>query len=141
CSAADGRVDAALVRDLYDGEVHYADAEIGRLLEWLRGKGLLEKTLVVVTADHGESLGEHRYWFEHGRDAYETTCRVPLIVRLPGPGSDRGVRDGDFSLADLAPAILGWLGLPPLRSDDARAHAVFTEKVDRTERAGAVQSK
>src|SRR5262249_10524378 len=99
CSTADGRVDAALVRDLYDGEVHYADAEIGRLIEWLRGKGLLEKTVVVVTADHGESLGEHRYWFEHGRDAYETTCRVPLIVRLPARAPGR--RDDDFSLADL----------------------------------------
>jgi arylsulfatase A-like enzyme len=164
CAAADGRVDAARVRDLYDGEVRYVDAEIGRLLDALRAAGELEKTIVVVTADHGESLGEHRCWFEHGRDAYETTCRVPLIVRLPAggaPGAPRptpGVRGGDLSLADLAPTILDLLRLPPLAradgpgvrgvsrvdllaGDPPAPRPVFAERVDRTERSGAVQAK
>jgi arylsulfatase A-like enzyme len=162
CRTADGRVDAAAVRDLYDGEVHYADAEIGRLLDALRSRGQLEKTLVLVCADHGESLGEHRTWFEHGRDAYETTCRVPLIVRFPAsmqPKPRPGARDGDLSLADLAPTLVDLLDLPPLQSalksdwvrgvsrkalfaaDDLSAHPVFAEKVDRAERSGAVQSK
>jgi arylsulfatase A-like enzyme len=144
CRTSDGRVDAALVRDLYDGEVHYVDAEIGRLVDALRAKGLLEKTLVVVVADHGESLGEHEYWFEHGRDAFETTCRVPLIVKLPSSSGARaapGVRNDDFSLADLAPAILAWLGLPEMRTTDPAAHAVFAEKIDRAVRFGALQSK
>ncbi len=145
CRTPAGRTDAALVRDLYDGEVHYVDAEIGRLLDALRAKGLLEKTLVVVVADHGESLGEHRFWFEHGRDAFETTCRVPLIVRLPASAGARAapaVRNEDFSLADLAPAILDWLGLPKLRDTPAPAgHPVFAERIDRNRRLGVLQSK
>jgi arylsulfatase A-like enzyme len=145
CRTPDGRVDAAAVRDLYDGEVHYVDAEIGRLLDAVRARGLLEKTLVVVVADHGESLGEHKCWFEHGRDAFETTCRVPLIVRLPATGGTRaapGVVDEDLSLADLAPRILDWLELPKLR--DAQApdgHPVFAERIDRARRFGVLQSK
>jgi arylsulfatase A-like enzyme len=161
CRMDDGRVDAARVRDLYDGEVHYVDAEIGRLLEELRRTGTLEKTLVVVSADHGESLGEHRYWFEHGRDAYEATARVPLVVRWPSILPDRpapGVRNGDISLVDLAPTLLDLLDLPPLvtpsgtsvrgesrrdliERDSPRLHPVFVEKVDRADRPGAVQSK
>lgn len=159
---ADGRIDAARVRDRYDGEVRYADAEIGRLLEALRATGALANTWVVVVADHGESLGEHRYWFEHGRHAYEVTCRVPLIVRPPDGLRARpapGVRDGDVSLADLAPTLCDWLDVDPLRSpprtrgprgrslaallarDAPRARAVFCEKVERTEKLGAIQTK
>ncbi len=156
--ATDGKIDAALVRDLYDGEVHYVDDEIGRLIRQLRESGALDNTIVVVTADHGESLGEHDYWFEHGRDAYEASCRVPLIVRLPGPPAQVGRRSGDVSLADVAPTLLELAGLPPLdlsmargprgtsraslvRADDSTPHAVFVEKVDRTEQDRAIQAK
>ncbi len=154
----EGRIDAALVRDLYDGEVHYVDHEIGRLLARLRERGMLDDTIVVVTADHGESLGEHEYWFEHGRDAYEASCRVPLIVRVPGDAGARGRRAGDISLADIAPTVLELAGLPPLdlsiaggprgasraslvRSDGGPPHPVFVEKVDREGPDGAVQVK
>jgi arylsulfatase A-like enzyme len=143
CRTPAGRVDAALVRDLYDGEVHYVDAEIGRLVDALRANHLLDKTLVVVVADHGESLGEHRCWFEHGRDAFETTCRVPLVARLPASAEARaapGVRNEDFSLADLAPTILDWLGLPKFR-DTPASHPVFAERIDRAQRFGVLQSK
>jgi arylsulfatase A-like enzyme len=160
--AADGRVDAARVRDHYDAEVHYADAEVGRLLDALRARGLLENTLVVVTSDHGESLGEQDYWFEHGRNVSEATVRVPLVVRWPASLASRpapGVRGGDVSLCDVAPTILALLDLPPLapragdgfvrgtsrldawRADVADEHPVFSEKVDRDEQQGAVQSK
>lgn len=158
----DGRIDAARVRDRYDGEVRYADAEIGRLLDALRASGALANTWVVVVADHGESLGEHRYWFEHGRHAYEVTCRVPLIVRPPDRLADRpagAVRGGDVSLADLAPTLCEWLDVDPLRApprargprgrsvasllarDAPRPRPVFCEKVERTEKLGAVQTK
>jgi arylsulfatase A-like enzyme len=156
--SADGSIDAALVRGEYDGEVRYVDFQIGRLLERLRESGALENTIVVVTSDHGESLGEHDYWFEHGRNAYEASCRVPLIVRMPSQRSSVGRRSGDVSLADLAPTLLELAGLPPLdlsiargprgisrasliRSDDTAHHAVFVEKVDRTEQDRAIQGK
>ncbi|HZN04807.1 MAG TPA: sulfatase [Candidatus Polarisedimenticolia bacterium] len=68
----------------YDGEVAYADAAIAELLRGLDALGGTEKTIVVLTADHGESLGEHDYFFEHGAYLYEPTVRVPLIVVAPG---------------------------------------------------------
>ncbi|MCB9903576.1 MAG: sulfatase [Planctomycetes bacterium] len=156
---ADGRVDAARVIDRYDGEVHAVDAEIGRLLDVLRASGELENTLVLIVADHGESLGEHDYWFEHGRYAYEATCRVPGILRVPDAlahGDPVGVRDGDLSLCDLAPTILDLLRLPRLSPAgdgprgtsrtrllelDEAPRPVFCEKVERAEKSQAVQTK
>jgi arylsulfatase A-like enzyme len=156
----DGTIDAARVRALYDGEIRFADAEIGRLLAALEAAGRLANTLVIVTADHGESLGEHRYFFEHGFYAYETTQRVPLLVRGPGVVPRR--IDADMSLADLAPTLLELCGLPPLpappgsdpdgprgRSQAAllrgaaapAPHAVFSEKIERQDLAGTVQIK
>ena len=159
----DGGVDAGRVRALYDGEVRYVDAELGRLMDELRAAGLLENTLVVVCADHGESLGEHDYWFEHGRYAYEATCRVPLLVRFPDGFEDRpepGRRESDIALADLFPTLIDVLRLPRMRyaggdfsgvrgrsramalmEDRGSDEAVFSEKVERAEKARAVQSK
>ena len=158
----DGRVDAARVRDLYDAEIRYVDAELGRVLDHLRAGGRLDDTLVLVTADHGESLGEHRYWFEHGSYAYQATCRVPLIVRWPRAreGLLRGWVSAPVSLADVAPTVLELAGLPPLPSPSSPAHAgrsllelcdptraarrepvVFLEKVERAELDRAVQIK
>jgi arylsulfatase A-like enzyme len=159
----DGGIDAGLVRALYDGEVSYVDAQIGRILRRLRGTGLLENTLVVICADHGESLGEHDYWFEHGRHAYEATCRVPLMVRFPDSFDDRpapGLRTADMSLVDVFPTLIDVLRLPRLRptgtalssirgksrapalmEDRASGDAVFCEKVERAEKERAVQAK
>jgi arylsulfatase A-like enzyme len=147
---ADGTIDAARVRDRYDGEIRSTDAEIGRLLERLRAAGSLERTLIVVTADHGESLGEHLYWFEHGVYAYQSTCRVPLIVRVPRGA--RGSRRGEVSLVDLAPTVCELVGVAPgslagtsraalFERDPPAPRAVFSEKVERAELGGAVQIK
>ncbi len=161
---ADGRIDANQVRDLYDAEIHYVDSELGRLFDALRADARLKNTLVIVTSDHGESLGEQRYWFEHGLYAYESTGRVPLIVaRLDqaSPASERpsALTPALVSLVDLAPSLLALLGAPATlrtaqlagRADrtllDPRAPArervepVFCEKVERAELAGAVQIK
>ncbi len=77
----------------YDGEIAFADSQVGRLLDWLRSSGKDERTIVVVIGDHGEGLGSHREE-EHGFFIYDYAVRVPLIVRLPGgrrrePGSPR----------------------------------------------------
>jgi len=157
----DEMIDAARVRDRYDGEISFVDAELGRLFDELRAAGALEDTLIIVVADHGESLGEHNYWFEHGRHTYEATCRVPLLIRLPDNFEDRpapGVRSGDVSLADLAPTLLellSWKPLPPSSAESAAGESfvpllledipsgrpVFSEKVDREELQRAIQSK
>ena len=155
------RFDAARVRDRYDGEISYVDAELGRLFDELRESGAFKDTLIIVVADHGESLGEHDYWFEHGRHTYEATCRVPLLIRLPDDFDERphpGVRAGDVSLADLAPTLVELLSLEPLPASTRRAAEgrsfvtllskdrqsdgpVFSEKVERAELQGAVQAK
>jgi hypothetical protein len=67
----------------YEGEVAFMDAEIGRLLAALDHTGLRNNTVVVAVADHGESLGEHDYYYDHGRYVYEPSMRVPLIVAPP----------------------------------------------------------
>ncbi len=96
----------------YHAEVRYVDAEIGRLLAALRQYQLADRTLVVVTSDHGEGLGEHQET-THSYFVYDTTMRVPLIFwaprLIPEP---RRVRDL-VRLIDVAPTILDLVGLPP----------------------------
>ena len=72
----------------YDGEVAYVDEAVGRLLAFLRDQGLADGTMVVLTGDHGESLGEHGE-LTHGFLAYNTTLWVPLVIRVPGKKPSR----------------------------------------------------
>lgn len=102
----------------YLGEIAYVDAQLGRVVEVLRARGALEHTLVVVTADHGESLGEHGE-AGHAYTLYDAALRVPLIVRGPGvPGGT--VRRGVVSTVDVAPSVLAAAGLDPLPGSDGR---------------------
>jgi arylsulfatase A-like enzyme/cytochrome c-type biogenesis protein CcmH/NrfG len=95
---------------LYDGEVAFADEQVGRLLQFLKEKGLYQNTLIVLTGDHGESLGEHGEK-THGFFIYNATMHVPLIIRLPENAVPRAVAD-PVSLVDLLPTVLGEVGLP-----------------------------
>lgn len=72
-----------LLIDLYDAEIRYNDARIGEFLAALRERDLLEESLLIVTADHGDAFGEHGY-YEHPRYLHDEITRVPLIVRPPG---------------------------------------------------------
>jgi tetratricopeptide (TPR) repeat protein len=95
----------------YDGEVAWSDELIGRLDEALRRLGLREDTLLVVTSDHGEGLGEHRETL-HGYFVYETTLAVPLLMR--GPGVVPGTRiESLVQTVDLFPTLVEMLGLEP----------------------------
>jgi choline-sulfatase len=91
----------------YDGAIAFDDAQVGRLLETLAGRGLDKNTVVAVTADHGESLGEHGE-LTHGLLLYEPALAVPLLVRAPGLAPRR--LDTPVSLVDLAPTLAGLLG-------------------------------
>ncbi|MHC5045170.1 MAG: sulfatase [Planctomycetota bacterium] len=75
--------DFAAFSDLYDGAVAYQDSRMGEALDHLRTRGLLDKTLLLITADHGENLGDHDL-LGHEFCVYNTLLHVPLIVRLPG---------------------------------------------------------
>jgi arylsulfatase A-like enzyme len=102
----------------YDAEIRYMDEQIGRVLAELELLGLRSRTLLAFSADHGESLGEHDYWFEHGRLPYDDSVRVPLI--LAGPGLEAGhVVDSPVELRALLPTLLDLAGLPPLAESDA----------------------
>jgi arylsulfatase A-like enzyme/thioredoxin-like negative regulator of GroEL len=123
--------------DPYSGEVAYVDSQVRRLLEYLKWRGLEGRTLVVLTSDHGESLGEHGEK-THGFFLYDATLRVPLIVRLPGRiPAGRRVEEA-ATLADLSPTILDLLGLPP----NPRSHgvALFAAPAARLDRALWAQS-
>lgn len=88
----------------YDGEIAFADAQIGRLIAFLKANGLYRNTLIVLAGDHGESLGEHGEK-THGFFIYNATLHVPVIVRLPG-NSAASVVSEMVSLADLMPTVL-----------------------------------
>ena len=101
--------------DPYDAEVAYADAMVGRLLADLRAAGQLDRTLIMVTADHGESLGEHGER-THGVFVYDATMRVPWIISTGAGGSGLGAGAGSASdalvrLIDLAPTVLDLVGV------------------------------
>ena len=77
----------------YDGEVAFADAQVGRVLEWLNASGRAARTIVAVTGDHGEGLGDHGE-ATHGMLAYDSTLRVPLVVVLPPEGGSHRIGGG-----------------------------------------------
>ena len=97
----------------YDAEIRYMDSQIGRLLGALVDLGLDEKTLIVLTSDHGEGFGEHDYYFEHGRLPYDGCSRVPLIVRLPGRAASPPFIGEPAALIHIVPTALEILGVSP----------------------------
>ena len=93
----------------YDGEIAFTDAQIGRVFEWLRTTGRDQDTIVVALADHGEGLGDHRELM-HAVLVYQSTMRVPLIVK--GPGIPAGVVvPARAGTVDVAPTVMGLLGV------------------------------
>src|SRR5207249_12152761 len=95
----------------YDGEVAYADAQLGRLLDFLERQGLRGRTLVVVTSDHGEGLGEHGEE-EHMMFLYDSTLRVPFLLSWPGVLPAGARVNGQLRSVDVLPTLLDLLGLP-----------------------------
>ncbi len=103
----------------YAGEIAFVDTQIGRLLAGLHERFEAEGTLIALTSDHGESLGEHDE-LTHGFSLYDATQRVPLL--LAGPGLPPGVVvDTPVRLADLAPTLLELVGAPPLEGVEGRS--------------------
>lgn len=114
----------------YDGEIVGTDLQIGRLRDWLEKKGELEETLIVLTADHGESLGEDNYYFQHGKRLNESSLRIPFLLRHGALPSGKKV-DAPISLIDVYPTIAALVGLPPPRDVDGQdvSGAVFGQSL------------
>ncbi len=93
----------------YDAEIRFIDESLGRLFDKLDELGLGERTLVVLTADHGEGLGEHGEYFAHGANCYEPTASVPLYLLHPALPGGRLVTD-TVSLVDVLPTLRDLFG-------------------------------
>ena len=103
---------------LYDGEIRYADDEVGRVLDHAKARGLDRGTLVVLTSDHGEEFLEHGSW-EHQKTLYEEVIRIPMVVA--GPGIQPRKEKWQTSLLDVMPTILAWTGVPASPSQQGRS--------------------
>jgi arylsulfatase A-like enzyme len=101
------------IADRYDNGVRYVDDGLGALVDLLEERDLLDDTLLVITADHGETLTERpEVWFTHDPYLYEETLRVPLILRLPGGAHAGRVVEGGLARSiDILPTFLDWAGL------------------------------
>ena len=95
----------------YAGEIAYTDHCIGQVVNKLKDLGVLDKTLIIITSDHGEMLGEHGEK-THGYFVYQSAIKVPLIFRLPGEVKARSVKEL-VGLADIVPTVCGFLGMEP----------------------------
>ena len=104
---------ASRLSDPYLGEIAYADEQVGRLLATLEELRLAQRTLVVLTADHGEARGEH-HEDTHGMFLYDATLSVPLIFRCPAVISPGRRVAAQVRLIDVTPTILALLERPPL---------------------------
>ncbi len=100
----------------YDGAIRYVDFQVGRLIEHLKKKGLMEDTLIVLTSDHGEGFGEHNIYFEHGEYLYEENLKVPLV--LIHPKLPQKVIESQAQLTDIMPTVLELMDIPLIDEAD-----------------------
>lgn len=108
-------------RACYAAGIRKFDRELGTFFEKLEEKGLMENSLIVLTADHGEELWEHKEW-GHGFNLYSEAIRVPLLIRLPGGKKGGQVIDSLVGLIDLMPTLLSFCKVdfrtPPIQGKD-----------------------
>ena len=104
----------------YDAEIRYFDESLHELVQGIRGMGLWDRALTIFTADHGESMGEHEYYFAHGDFLYPGQIHVPLIVWNPQEPAFRGRRDAIVQSSDIATTVLSFAGIDPVESIPGR---------------------
>ena len=115
--------------ELYRKEITYNSDQVARLLDTLDEMGIADNTIVVFTADHGHSLGEHDYWYHHGEFLYDASMSIPLIIKAPGQLEAGGIVEDQVRSIDVMPTLLGLA--------DVRHTGPEMDGVDlRTERAG-----
>lgn len=122
-----GKADTARLRAVYMGLVAEVDHHLGRVLAWLDETKQMKNTLIVVTGDHGEMLGDKMMW---GKESvFDPAYHIPLIIRDPDnrPTAGRRVKAITESI-DIAPTILEWMGRTPPPAMDGRSLAPFMQR-------------
>jgi len=102
--------DRKYLNALYDGDINYTDAQLGRFIQHLKEKNLYDNTLIIITSDHGEHLGQHDLT-EHGGPPWDSVIRIPLILRLPKKIAAGTRILGLTENVDILPTIVGLLNL------------------------------
>lgn len=108
---------AASVGDLYDSKIRELDDYLQEVIKHVTSSNLKKNTLIVITSDHGEEFLEHGQW-EHGKNLYDTSIKVPLIVYIPGYGN-KTISDLAQSI-DIMPTLLRLVGIPNIDAIDGR---------------------
>lgn len=123
------------LRDKYDNEVMFVDMHFEKLLKEIKNLKIYENSLIIITSDHGEAFGEHRYYF-HGHTLYEEEIRVPLIIKFRG--IEHKVIEENVALIDIFPTILEYFGIKysgeidgetlyPIIKGEKRKNRIFAE--------------
>ena len=94
----------------YDGEIWFTDQQIGRLIDYAKSQTWWKDTVVVVTSDHGEALGDHGINFQHGWEIYESLMRIPLVIHVPGLAPHHV--PVKRSVIDVVPTVLDLMRIP-----------------------------
>ena len=114
---------------LYDGEIAYADHELGRLIAWLKQHQLYDSSLILFLSDHGESLGQHGE-HEHGFFVYNATVHIPLIVKPPaGHGFRRGRVSRPVETTAVAPTLMQVAGIHDALEQQFLSHGLLDTRV------------
>jgi arylsulfatase A-like enzyme len=96
---------------LYAGEISYTDEHIGKLINQLKKLKVLDDTLLIITADHGEGLGEHDYYYDHSEYLYEPLIKIPLIMRYPPLLPKNKIIEKQVQIIDIMPTVISIAGI------------------------------
>jgi arylsulfatase A-like enzyme len=120
-----GQDDLKIIQALYDGEISYLDDKIGELVQFIESLGILDETVLVLTSDHGDCLGEHNQ-IGHRMALYEQLVHVPLIIRYPERFQPAVRVMQQVSLVDLYPTLLELAGADPSQANKNGFHSLIT---------------
>lgn len=99
--------------DGYDVGIHYADYHIGKIIDQLKEQGQYDDTIIVISADHGENMGELGLYSEHAT-ADNATCNIPFIIKVPGKKYENNKPKGLYYNIDIVPTVAEWLNVNPI---------------------------
>lgn len=119
--------------NLYDANLRYGDWAVGELVELLEDRELWERTLLIVTSDHGEGFGEHGYVW-HGKGVYDEECHIPLIIRFPGARAGGRRIEAFSATVDMLPTVFDLLGVR-YPAEGVQGHSLLPVMAGEEERA------